>query len=69
MEVKIVACFEARTHVKWLRNFISRLKIVNSISKSLRILSDKYFAISYAKSTKNTSGAKYIELSYFKLKA
>jgi hypothetical protein len=37
MEVKFISYFEAIAHDVWLKSFISRLKIMNFISKSLRI--------------------------------
>jgi hypothetical protein len=37
MEAEFVACFEATVHGLWLRNFISRLGIVDYVSKPLRI--------------------------------
>ena len=46
MEAEFVACFEATVHGLWLRNFISGLGIVDSISKPLRIYCDN-FACSY----------------------
>uniref|UniRef100_A0A2N9J0G8 Reverse transcriptase Ty1/copia-type domain-containing protein n=1 Tax=Fagus sylvatica TaxID=28930 RepID=A0A2N9J0G8_FAGSY len=40
MEAEFVACFEATVHGLWLRNFISGLGIVDSVSKLLRIYCD-----------------------------
>uniref|UniRef100_A0A2N9GG85 Reverse transcriptase Ty1/copia-type domain-containing protein n=1 Tax=Fagus sylvatica TaxID=28930 RepID=A0A2N9GG85_FAGSY len=40
MEAEFVACFEATVHGLWLRNFISGLGIVDSVSKPLRIYCD-----------------------------
>ena len=37
MEAEFVACSEATVHGLWLQNFISRLGIVDSIFKPLRI--------------------------------
>ena len=51
-----------------MRNFISGLKIVKSICRPLKLFSDNSSAVSFAKSTKNTGEAKYIELKYFKLR-
>ena len=68
MEAEIVACYETGAHAKWLRNFISGLKIVTSICRPLKLFSDNSSVVSFAKSTKNTGGAKYIELKYFKLR-
>ncbi|KAA0042410.1 retrotransposon protein, putative, Ty1-copia subclass [Cucumis melo var. makuwa] len=40
MEAQFVACVEAIVHGLWLQNFISRLGIVDSIAKLLRIYCD-----------------------------
>ncbi|KAA0055982.1 Retrovirus-related Pol polyprotein from transposon TNT 1-94 [Cucumis melo var. makuwa] len=40
MEAEFVACFEATVHGLWLWNFISGLRIVDSIAKPLRIYCD-----------------------------
>ena len=45
MEAEFVACFEATVHGLWLRNFISGLGIVDSISKPLRIYCDNSAAV------------------------
>ena len=37
MEAEFVSCFEATSHGVWLKSFISGLKIVDTISRSLRI--------------------------------
>ena len=68
MEAEIVACYETGAHAKWLRNFIYGLKIVTSICRPLNLFYDNFSVVSFAKSTKNTGGAKYIELKYFKLR-
>nr|KYP45579.1 Retrovirus-related Pol polyprotein from transposon TNT 1-94 [Cajanus cajan] len=40
IEAEFVACFEATIQANWLRNFISRLGIVNSITKPLKMYCD-----------------------------
>ena len=35
-----MACYEATCHVIWLRNFISSLKVVHSISRPLKLFYD-----------------------------
>ncbi|XP_070682535.1 secreted RxLR effector protein 161-like [Malus domestica] len=37
MEAEFIACFEATNHGLWLQNFISRLGVIDSIAKPLRI--------------------------------
>ena len=51
-----------------VEKFISRLKIVKSICRPLKLFSDNSSTVSFSKRTKNTRGAKYIELKYFKLR-
>ena len=68
MEAEIVACYETGSHAKWLRNFIFGLKIVKSICRPLKLFFDNSSTVSFAKSTKNTGGATYIELKYFNLR-
>ena len=45
MKAKFVACFESTIHGLWLQNFISRLGIVDSIVKLLRIYCDNFAAV------------------------
>ncbi|XP_059285644.1 secreted RxLR effector protein 161-like [Lycium ferocissimum] len=40
MEAEFVACFEATIHALWLRNFISGLGVVDTITKPLKIYCD-----------------------------
>jgi len=42
MEAEFVACFEATVHALWLRNFVLRLGIVDSIARPLRIYCDNH---------------------------
>ena len=40
MEVEYVACYEACCHAIWMRNFISALGVVDSISRPLKLFCD-----------------------------
>jgi hypothetical protein len=70
MEAEFVACFEATVHGLWLRNFISGLGIVDSVSKPLRIYCDNSAAVFFffSKNDKYSKGAKHMELKYFTVK-
>ncbi|KAL6342704.1 hypothetical protein AAG906_013110 [Vitis piasezkii] len=48
----------------WLRCFISRLEVVDSISKSLRIYCNNFVAVFLAKNNKNGSHSKHIDIKY-----
>ena len=62
MEVKFVSCFEASSHGVWLKSFISGLRIVDSISRPLKLYCDNSAALSMAKN--NKSGTKDYMLMY-----
>lgn len=58
MEAKLVLCFEATSHaiyIIWLKNFISRLWIVESILRPFKIYSDNSVDLFLAKNNKNES--------------
>ena len=40
MEAEFIACFETTSQAKWLKNFITGLQVLNSISKPIRIYCD-----------------------------
>ena len=68
MEAEFVACFEATVQANWLRNFISGLGVVDSISKPLKIYCDNSATVFFSKNDKYSKGAKHIELKYFVVK-
>ena len=68
MEAEFVACFEATIHALWLRNFISRLGVIGTITKQLKIYCHNSRAIFFSKNDKYSRGAKHIELQYFAIK-
>ena len=65
---KINLCFEATVHGLWLRNFISRLGVVDSISNPPRLYCDNSAAVFLCKNDKYSNGAKHMELKYFAIK-
>ena len=65
MEAEHVACYEATCHVIWLRNFISALEVVHSISRLLKLFCDNSVAISLSRNTRSTSRSKHINVKFF----
>ena len=63
-----MACFEATIHGLWLRNFISGLRIVDSIARPLKIYCDNSTAVFFSKNDKYSKGAKHMEIKYFAVK-
>ena len=62
MEVEYVTCYEAYCHAIWLRNFISVLEVVHSISRPLKLFCDNSAVVSFSR---NTSRSKHIDVKFF----
>ena len=65
MEAEYVACYEATFHAIWLRNFISSLEVVHSISRPLNMLCDNSVVVSFSRNTRSTSRFKHIYVKLF----
>ena len=59
-----MSCFEATSHGVWLKSFISGLRVVDSISRSLKIYCDNLAAVFMAKNNKSSSRNKHIDIKY-----
>ena len=68
MEVEYVVCYEASCHAIWLQNFISTLKVVHSISKSLKLFCHNSAVVSFYRNTRSTSHSKNIDVKFFFIK-
>ena len=60
MEAEFVSCFEATSHGVRLKSFIAGLRVIDSISKPLRMFCDNSAAIFMAKNNKSGSRSKHI---------
>ena len=63
-----MACFQATVQANWLWNFISRLGVIDSMAKPLRIYCDNFAAILFSRNDKYSKGAKHMKLKYFVIK-
>ena len=68
MEAEFVSCFEAISHCVLLKSFISGLRIVNYISKSLRLYCDNSVAVFMDKNNKSGSPSNHIDIKYLAIK-
>ena len=68
MEAEFVACFEATNHGLWLQNLISGLRVVDNISRPLRLYCDDSAAVFFSKNEKYSKDAKHMELKYLSVK-
>ena len=68
MEAKFISCFEATSHSVWLKSFISELRFMDSISRTLIIYCDNSVAIFMAKKSKKGSQSKHIDIKYLAIR-
>ena len=68
MEAEFVSCFEATSHGVWLKSFISGLRIMDSISRPLRMYCDNSAAVFMAKNNKSGSRSKHIDIKYLAIR-
>jgi transposase InsO family protein len=68
MEAEFVSCFEATLHGVWLKSFISGLRIMDSISKPLRMYCDNSAVVFMAKNNKSGSRNKHIDIKYLAIR-
>ena len=68
MEAEFVSCFEATSQGVWLKSFISRLRVMDSISRPLRIFCDNSAAVFLAKNNISRSQCKHIDIKYLAIR-
>ena len=68
MQAEFVSCFEATSHGVWMKSFISGLKIMDSISRSLRMYCDNSITVFMAKNNKSGSRSKHIYIKYLAIR-
>ena len=68
MEAEFVSCFEASSHGVWLKSFISGLRIVDSISRPLKLYYDNSATVFMAKNNKSGSRSKHIDIKYLAIR-
>jgi hypothetical protein len=68
MYTKFVACYEAIGQAEWLKKFVPRLRVVDSIEKSLKIYCDNEPAVQYYYNNKKSDTFKHINIKYYVIK-
>ena len=68
MKAEFVSCFEASSLGVWLKSFISKLRIVDSISRPLKLYCDNPVAVFMAKNNKSGSRSKHIDIKYLAIR-
>jgi hypothetical protein len=68
MEAEFVAFYEASNHGIWLRNFVTRLRIVDGIERPLKIFCDNKSAVMYSHNNRSSSKSKHIDIKFLVVK-
>ena len=68
MEAEFISCFEAISHGVWLKSFISGLRIVDSISRPLKLYCDNSTAVFMAKNNNSGSRSKHVDIKYLAIR-
>ena len=68
MEAQFVSCFEATSHGVWMKSFIYGLRIIDSISRPLKVFCDNSATIFLAKNNKSGSRSKHIDIKILSIR-
>ena len=68
MEAELISCFEATSQGVWLKSFIYGLRVMDYISRPLRIFCDNSATMFLAKNNKSGSRSKHIDIKYLAIR-
>ncbi|XP_075088123.1 secreted RxLR effector protein 161-like [Nicotiana tabacum] len=68
MEAEFIACFETASHAVWMKNFLTKLQILDFISKPVIIFCDNSAAVFFPKNNKRTRSSKHASLKFLKVR-
>ena len=68
MASKFIACFEASNHGIWLRNFVTGLRIVDTIERLLKIFCDHNSEVLYSNNTRSSAKSNHIDIKFLIVK-
>ncbi|XP_052485142.1 secreted RxLR effector protein 161-like [Gossypium raimondii] len=68
MAVEFVACYEASNHGIWLWNFVTGLRILENVERSLKLFCDNKSAVLYSNNNRSSSKSKHIVIKFLVVK-
>lgn len=66
MATKFVTCYKASNQGIWLKNFVTRLRIMEGIERSLKLYYDNKSTALYSNNNKSLCKSKHIDIKLFK---
>ena len=68
MEVEFLTCYEASNNGIGLRNFVTRLRILDGIERPLKLYYDNKSTVLYSNNNKSSSKSKHIDIKFLVVK-
>ena len=68
MVAEFVACYEASNQWIWLKNFITRLQIVEGIERPLKLYCDNKSVVLYSNNNRSSTKSKHIDIKFLVVK-
>jgi hypothetical protein len=68
MAAELIACFEASNYGIWLRNFITGMRIVDTIKLPLKLYCDNSSVVLYPNNNRSSSKSKHIDIKFLAVK-
>jgi hypothetical protein len=68
MQVEFLSCYMAVGQAIWLKKFVPRLRVVDSISKPLTLYCDNKLVVFFLSNNKSSDATKHIDIKYFVVK-
>ena len=68
MAAEFIACYEASNHRIWLRNFVTRLRIVDNIERPLKLFCDNKSTVLYSNNNRSSTKSKHIDIKFLVVK-
>ena len=67
MKAEFVACYKASNNGLWLQNFVTRLSILSSIERPLKLYYDNKSTVLYS-NNRSSSSSRYIDIKFLVVK-
>ena len=64
MKAEFVSCFKATSHGVWLKSFISGLRVLDSLSRPLKVYCDNSAVVFMTKNNKSGSRSTHINIQF-----
>ncbi|CAL2265728.1 unnamed protein product [Prunus armeniaca] len=68
MEAEFIGCFGAAKHAVWIKNFITKVRIVDSIAGPLKMYCDNEAVVFFSRNNKRTPASELMEIKYLPVK-